>query len=93
MPGLLGLTDLPTELLLCVYQSLDDIDDALHLARSCRRLYRVFNDPANRHGILKSIIVRYHEALYCFKKEHPSGTDYCRSDKLTITNTISSFLA
>jgi F-box-like len=54
-----GLRDLPAELLLHVYQLLDDIDDALHLARTCNRLYRVFNDPTNGRGILKSIIVRY----------------------------------
>jgi hypothetical protein len=57
-----GLRDLPAELLLHVYQLLDDIDDALHLARTCNRLYRAFNhfnDPTNGRGILKSIIVRY----------------------------------
>jgi F-box-like len=52
------LQELPTELLLSVFQSLGDVDDALHLARSCSYLYRTFNDPRNRHSILKSIIVR-----------------------------------
>jgi hypothetical protein len=69
------LRNLPTELLLWVYQSPDDIDDVLHLARSCRRLYMAFDDPKNRQEILKSIIVRS-RALYGLKRAPPSSTDY-----------------
>ncbi|OJJ04004.1 hypothetical protein ASPVEDRAFT_43452 [Aspergillus versicolor CBS 583.65] len=53
MPTLL---DLPHEILLWVYQSLDNITDALHLAKSCKLLSHVFDRrPQNRRKILLSI--------------------------------------
>lgn len=49
--------DLPHEILLWVYQSLDNITDALHLAKSCKLLSHVFDRPQNRRKILLSITV------------------------------------
>lgn len=54
MPTLLHL---PHEILLWVYQSSDNISDAIRLAKSCRLLSHVFDRPQNRRKILLSIIV------------------------------------
>ncbi|OJJ30835.1 hypothetical protein ASPWEDRAFT_175939 [Aspergillus wentii DTO 134E9] len=53
-----SLQDLPPELILWVFRSLGNIDDALHLGFSCKRLYGIFDDPANQNDIMKSIIQR-----------------------------------
>jgi hypothetical protein len=49
------LRDCATEILVDIYSLLDNIDDALHLARCSKRLYAVFDN--RRLQILKSIIV------------------------------------
>lgn len=49
------LLDCANELLVEIYQSLDNIDDALHLARCSKRMYAVFD--TSRFHIMKSIIV------------------------------------
>ncbi|KAL6234933.1 hypothetical protein BDW75DRAFT_151204 [Aspergillus navahoensis] len=48
---------LPVELLAWIFQSLADIDDVLHLARSCKRLNSVFEPVNTRLKIFKSVIV------------------------------------
>lgn len=50
-----GLIDCATELLLEIYQFLDSIDDALHLAQSSKCLYAIYD--THRFHILKTIIV------------------------------------
>ena len=52
------ILELPVEVLLLIYQSLNDIDDALHLARTCKQLYAIFDSPSSRVNILRCIIVR-----------------------------------
>ena len=52
------IVDLPLEVLLLVYQSLSDIDDALHLGRACKRLNNIFDNPFSRVNIFRVIIVR-----------------------------------
>ena len=49
------LIDCTPELIINIYQCLDNIDDALHLARCCRHTHAVFE--THRLFILKSIIV------------------------------------
>ena len=53
--------DFATELLLEIYMQLDNIDDVLHLARSSKALYAVFD--AYRFAILKSVIVSVNLAV------------------------------
>ncbi|UCK59095.1 hypothetical protein AFCA_001920 [Aspergillus flavus] len=50
------ILELPVEVLLLIYQSLNDIDDALHLARTCEQLYAIFDSPSSRVNILRCII-------------------------------------
>ncbi|KAH8435163.1 uncharacterized protein LDX57_012792 [Aspergillus melleus] len=50
------IVDLPVEVLPLVYQSLNDIDDALHLGRACKRLNNVFNNSLPRVNIFRVII-------------------------------------
>ncbi|OGM50740.1 hypothetical protein ABOM_000706 [Aspergillus bombycis] len=50
------ILDLPVEVLLLIYQSLNDIDDALHLARTCEQLYTIFDSPSSRVNIFRCII-------------------------------------
>ncbi|PYI09363.1 ankyrin, partial [Aspergillus sclerotiicarbonarius CBS 121057] len=50
-----GLSDLPTDIHVLLYQNLDDIDDALRLRRTCRSLYRAF-EPGSRQAILRVIL-------------------------------------
>lgn len=47
---------LPAELLLMIFKSLENIDDALHLARTCKLLNNTF-DSSHRAAIFRSIIV------------------------------------
>lgn len=51
------LLDLPPELLINIYEQLENIDDALHLARSCRLMYAVLDAPGRRLSIFSHIIV------------------------------------
>jgi hypothetical protein len=50
-----ALSGIAIELLLDIYQSFDNIDDVLHLARCSKLLYTVFD--TYRFQILKSVIV------------------------------------
>ena len=50
--------DLPPEIVLWVFESLDNIDDALHLARCCKYFYSIFDVTGVRLKIFKSIVVR-----------------------------------
>jgi hypothetical protein len=50
------LLRLPIEILVYIFELLDDLDDALHLARCCRRIYRTFNPSNTRLRIFRSII-------------------------------------
>lgn len=50
-----ALLDCPTELLLGLFLFLDNIDDALHLARCSQQLHAVFD--SYRVSILKNIVV------------------------------------
>lgn len=54
MPNLLHL---PTEILLDIYHNTSNIDDVLHLARTCRQMHAIFNAPRNRVEIFRSVIV------------------------------------
>ncbi|KAF2181213.1 hypothetical protein K469DRAFT_638382, partial [Zopfia rhizophila CBS 207.26] len=63
-----GLLDCATELLLDIYRFLDNIDDALHLARCSKRIYTVFD--THRFQIMKSIIVN---TFQHFSSKHLSG--------------------
>ncbi|GFF80756.1 hypothetical protein CNMCM6069_004342 [Aspergillus lentulus] len=58
-----SLQSLPAEVILRIFQLLDNIDDALRLGRSCRQLCRILDRPGHRHTIMKSIIQRseYHK--------------------------------
>ncbi|PLN74449.1 hypothetical protein BDW42DRAFT_63445 [Aspergillus taichungensis] len=55
--------NLPTELIIRIFESLDDIDDALHFARCCKDLHCVFDPLSARFKIFRSIIARasHHE--------------------------------
>ncbi|CAL5874618.1 uncharacterized protein PFLUO_LOCUS8915, partial [Penicillium psychrofluorescens] len=50
------IQNLPVEILVYVYESLDDIDDVVHLARSCKYLNYVFNPLHTRLRIFSTII-------------------------------------
>ncbi|KNG89005.1 hypothetical protein ANOM_002395 [Aspergillus nomiae NRRL 13137] len=52
----MSILSLPVEVLLLIYQCLNDIDDALHLARTCKRLYTIFDSPLSRVNIFRCII-------------------------------------
>ena len=52
------LLQLPAEILLQIYSSLADIDDALRLGRSCRRTHAVLNPVAHCLSIFRTVIVR-----------------------------------
>ncbi|OCL12490.1 hypothetical protein AOQ84DRAFT_152993, partial [Glonium stellatum] len=51
------LTDLPNELLVQIFCSLDDIDDALHFGRACTVINRILKSPEFYLVIMRSIIV------------------------------------
>ncbi|KAJ5975171.1 hypothetical protein N7481_008878 [Penicillium waksmanii] len=53
----------PVEIIIYVFESLDDIDDALHFARCCKYLYSAFNPMGVRLAIFRSVIARasHHE--------------------------------
>ncbi|GFF53281.1 hypothetical protein IFM46972_09741 [Aspergillus udagawae] len=51
------LLELPVEVLLIVYGSLETIKDAGRLSQCCRKLYRLFNDPKTQQRILMSIVI------------------------------------
>ncbi|OKL57794.1 hypothetical protein UA08_07021 [Talaromyces atroroseus] len=70
-----NLLTLPVETQLEIYQNLNNIDDALHLARVCKLLNNVFETPPNRLNILRCIIqnapqhkndLQLHESEACF---------------------------
>jgi hypothetical protein len=52
------ILNLPPEIIVWVFKSLDDIDDALHFARCCKYVHCVFDPMSVRLEIFKSIIVR-----------------------------------
>ncbi|QKX53946.1 uncharacterized protein TRUGW13939_01026 [Talaromyces rugulosus] len=47
---------LPVEIQLEIYKHITNIDDALHLARTCKVLSSAFEAPSNRQDIFRSII-------------------------------------
>ncbi|EED13668.1 conserved hypothetical protein [Talaromyces stipitatus ATCC 10500] len=51
------LINFPSELLILVYSFLDNIDDALHLARTCKFMYNVLDTPGRRLDIFSKIIM------------------------------------
>jgi hypothetical protein len=51
------LLDLPPELFIIIFFVLDNIDDALHLARTCRFVNALFDAPGRRLSILTRVIV------------------------------------
>ncbi|KAI9837503.1 MAG: hypothetical protein M1819_007153 [Sarea resinae] len=51
------LANLPAELMLLLYRSLENIDDVYHLARSCRRLHDILEAGRNRLVIMRSVIL------------------------------------
>ncbi|KAL2371635.1 hypothetical protein BDBG_17381 [Blastomyces gilchristii SLH14081] len=53
-----SILDLPSELLLLIFENLDDLDDVLHLGRACRQLYNCLDGGQNRLRIYKSVIAR-----------------------------------
>jgi hypothetical protein len=52
------ISDLPSELLLQIFQHLSCIDDVHILARCSRLLYSIISDSGNLTRIMKSTIVR-----------------------------------
>jgi hypothetical protein len=50
------LSDLPAELLLTIYGTLEVIHDAARLAQCCKTLHQIFNHQGNQKRILKSIV-------------------------------------
>ncbi|EAW13561.1 F-box protein [Aspergillus clavatus NRRL 1] len=66
------LEDLPAEVLLRVFQNLDNIDDAFHLGRSCRRLYQILDRPGHRFTIMRSIIIQSPYHRYDLQVSHMS---------------------
>jgi hypothetical protein len=54
---------LPVEILVDIYESASDIDDALRLARTCKYLNSVFDPLDVRLRIFRSIIVC--SAVFC----------------------------
>ncbi|KAF4211827.1 hypothetical protein CNMCM5878_002028 [Aspergillus fumigatiaffinis] len=50
------LLDLPAELLLTIYGTLESIQDAARLAQCCKTLHQIFNHQGNQKRILKSIV-------------------------------------
>lgn len=58
------LTDLPTELLLNIYEQLENIDDALHLARSCKLMYEVLDPQGHRLSVFSHIIVSPSQPIF-----------------------------
>lgn len=61
------IVDLPLEVLLLVYQSLSDIDDALHLGRACKRLNNIFDNPFSRVNIFRVIIQNQSQHMHDVK--------------------------
>lgn len=51
------ILDLPGELLLLIFENLNDLDDVLHLGRACKQLYSCLDGGQNRLRIYKSVIV------------------------------------
>lgn len=51
------LLDLPPELFIIIFFVLDNIDDALHLTRTCRFVNALFDAPGRRLSILTRVIV------------------------------------
>jgi hypothetical protein len=52
------ILDLPPEIVIWVFESLENIDDALHFARSCKYAFSAFDTNSVRLKIFRSIIVR-----------------------------------
>lgn len=61
----MGLLELSSEIQLCIYGSLRNIDDALHFARTCRYMQLLFQ--VHRRPILRSIIVSQLDTLQKFQ--------------------------
>jgi hypothetical protein len=51
------ILDLPFDILLQLFNWLDDIDDVLHFVRCCRLVNSVFEFPGFRLAVFRSIIV------------------------------------
>lgn len=51
------ILDFPNEVVLLIYQRLGDLDDVLHLGRTCRQLYNLLEHGKNRLQIFRSVIV------------------------------------
>jgi hypothetical protein len=77
-----NLVALPVEIQLEIYQNLTNIDDALHLARTCKRLNDVFETSSNRLNILRCIIVRL---LSLLNKLHRPNVIYSKMPLITRT--------
>lgn len=56
---MLKLINLPVELLISIYEQLGNIDDALHLGRSCKLMHEVLNPTSHRLSIFSHIIVSF----------------------------------
>ncbi|KAB8265367.1 SUKH-4 immunity protein-domain-containing protein, partial [Aspergillus pseudonomiae] len=52
----MGLLELPSEIILLVYQGLNLTSDAYYFSQSCKYAYNVFSVPHNRGKILRSIL-------------------------------------
>ncbi|KAJ5814962.1 hypothetical protein N7474_006739 [Penicillium riverlandense] len=61
------IQNLPVEILVYVYECLDDVDDVLHLARSCKYLNSVFNPLNTRLKIFSTIIQHAPQHAYDFE--------------------------
>ncbi|KAF3397255.1 hypothetical protein DPV78_008262 [Talaromyces pinophilus] len=53
---MIQLINLPIELLIIIYEEPENIDDALHLARSCKWMYKVLDTQSHRLSICSHII-------------------------------------
>ncbi|PYH67115.1 F-box protein [Aspergillus vadensis CBS 113365] len=51
-----SLLKVPTEILISICSYLDDIDDIFHLARSCKRVLNIIENPDNQLYVLRSVI-------------------------------------
>jgi hypothetical protein len=54
---------LPPEIVMKVFQCLENLDDVFRFAASCKYTHSVFNPPYVRHKIFESIIVRFPDSV------------------------------
>jgi hypothetical protein len=57
----MSLVDLPTEILVQVFASLDNLRDAVNLSKTCSRFDHLLNDTWNMATIFEAIAVCYWE--------------------------------